>query len=127
MTQSTDDRGCLGGVKVLVVEDDPFLLMDLESTLARAGAQVVGLCRTLEDALRCSEPADFSVAVLDFRLDGETASPVARRLAAQGVPFLFYTGARHEPALREWRDCAIVEKPSPPRALISAIRALLRR
>ena len=125
MTQSTNDFRCLGGIRVLVVEDDPFLLMDFESTLADAGATVVGLCRTLEDALTCSDRADFSVAVLDFRLDGETASPVARRLADQGVPFLFYTGARHEPALREWRGCTIVEKPSPPRALISAIKALL--
>ena len=128
MTRSADDGGCLGGVRVLVVEDDPLLLMDLESTLAGAGAHVVGLCRTLDDALRCSDPADFSVAVLDFRLGAETVSPVARRLVDQGVPFVFYTGqARHEPGLREWKDCAIVEKPSPPRTLISAIKALLQR
>jgi len=128
MTQSTDDRECLGGVRVLVVEDDPFLLMDLESTLVGAGAVVVGLCRTLEEALRCSDPADFSVAVLDFRLGAETASPVARRLVEQGVPFVFYTGqARHEPSLAEWADCSIVEKPSSPRTLISAVRAVLAR
>ena len=128
MTQSVDDGGCLGGIRVLIVEDDPFLLIDLESALAAAGADVVGLCQTLEDALRCSDPADFSVAVLDFRLGADTVSPVARRLVDQGVPFVFYTGqARHEPGLGEWQDCSIVEKPSPPRALISAIKALLRR
>ncbi len=128
MMRSTDDCGSLHGVRVLVVEDDPVLLMDLQSTLAGAGADVVALCQTLEDALRRSDPADFSVAVLDFRLGAETASPVARRLVDQGVPFVFYTGqARHEPSLAEWADCSIVEKPSPPRALIAAVRAALAR
>ncbi len=126
MIQSRNEPECLGGVRVLVVEDDPFLLMDLESTLGGAGAVVVGLCRTLEEALRCSDPADFSVAVLDYRLGAETASPVARRLVDQGVPFLFYTGqARDEPGLGEWVDYSIVEKPSPPHALIAAVKALL--
>ncbi len=80
------------------------------------GAVVVGLRRTLEEALRRSDPADFSVAVLDFRLGTETVSPVARRLVDQGVPFLFYTGqAHHEPGLGERRDCFVgagYEKPS---------------
>jgi DNA-binding response OmpR family regulator len=127
MTQSNEHQESLGGVRVLVVEDDPFLLMDLESTLAGAGAVVVGLCQTLEDAMTCSDPADFSVAVLDYRLGDETASPVARRLVDQGVPFLFYTGqARHEPGLGEWVDYSIVEKPSPPKALIAAVKALVQ-
>jgi DNA-binding response OmpR family regulator len=126
MTQSKNGKRCLDGVRVLVVEDDPLLLLDLELTLAGAGAEVVGLCQTLQEALRRSNPIDFSVAVLDFRLGAETASPVARRLADNGVPFVIYTGqARDEPSLAEWRHCSIVEKPSPPHALISALKAVL--
>ncbi len=126
MTQSKNETRCLDGVRVLVVEDDPLLLLDLEQTLAGAGAEVVGLCQTLQEALRRSDPIDFSVAVLDFRLGAETASPVARRLEDLGVPFVFYTGqARLEPSLAEWRHCSIVEKPSPPQTLISALRAVL--
>ncbi len=87
---------------------------------------VVGLCQTLDEALRRSNPVDFAVAVLDFRLGEETASPVARRLEDQGVPFVFYTGqARQEASLTEWRHCPIVEKPSPPHALVSAVKAAL--
>jgi len=128
MTQSTNGKRCLDGVRVLVVEDDPLLLLDLELTLAGAGAKVVGLCQTLQEALRRSNPIDFSVAVLDFRLGAETASPVARRLADNGVPFVIYTGqARHDPSLAEWRHCAIVEKSSPPHVLISALKAVLPR
>ena len=97
---------CLDGVRVLIVEDDPLLLLDLELTLSGAGAVVVGLCQTLDEALRRSHPVDFAVAVLDFRLGEETASPVARRLEDEGVPFVFYTG---RPATsRAWPNGGIV-------------------
>ena len=126
MTESKNGGKCLDGVRVLIVEDDPLLLLELELTLAGAGAVVVGLCQTLDEALRRASPMDFEVAVLDFRLGQETASPVARRLEDQGVPFVFYTGqARHEPSLAEWRHCPIVEKPSPPQAIIRAVKAAL--
>jgi DNA-binding NtrC family response regulator len=126
MTESKNGGKSLNGVRVLIVEDDPLLLLDLESTLSSAGAVVVGLCQTLDEALRRSEPTDFAVAVLDFRLGDETASPVARRLEDRGVPFVFYTGqARHEPSLAEWRHRPIVEKPSPPHALVCAVKEAL--
>ncbi len=116
----------LVGVRVLVVEDDPFLLMDLETVLSDAGAIVVGLCRTLTEALARADEADFSVAVLDFRLGSETVSPVARQLESRGVPFILYTAqARQEPGMTEWRHRAILEKPSPPKALLSAVREAL--
>ena len=83
--------GSLSGVRVLIVEDDPLLLMDLESTLMDAGAVVAGLCQTLDEALSRLEVNDFSVAVLDFRLGSETVSPVARKLANRDVPFVLYT------------------------------------
>jgi DNA-binding response OmpR family regulator len=116
----------LRGVKVLIVEDDPLLLMDVESTLAEAGAEVVGCCQTVDEALRHADPVDFAVAVLDFRLGDETASPIARRLEERGVPFVFYTGrARDELILAEWRHCHILEKPSPPCELIRAVKSVL--
>ena len=128
MTQAKNGGKTLEGVRVLVVEDDPLLLLDLELTLSGAGAVVVGLCQTLDEALRRSNPIDFAVAVLDFRLGEEIASPVARRLEDHGVPFVFYTGhARQEASLAEWRHCPIVEKPSPPHALIGAVKAALPR
>jgi DNA-binding response OmpR family regulator len=127
MTQTENGSQSLAGVRVLIVEDDPLLLLDLELTLSGAGAEVVGLCQTLQEALRRSDPVDFSVAVLDFRLGSENISPVARRLASQGVPFVFYTGQPpQDSSLAEWRHCSIVEKPSPPHAVISAVKGVLR-
>lgn len=127
MVQSTRDSHALSGVRVLVVEDDPLTAMDLEDSLAEAGAAVVGLCRSVEDAMARTAVDDFAVAVLDFSLGSDTASPVARRLARRGVPFVLYTGkSSRDPSLADWA-CPIVEKPASPRTLVSALRTALSR
>jgi DNA-binding response OmpR family regulator len=124
----TNGHDPLSGVRVLIVEDDPLLAIDLESTLVEAGAVVVDLCQSLEQAMRRAGAADFAVAVLDFGLGTETVSPVARRLVDQAVPFVLYTGkSRHEPSLAEWRDYSIVEKPASTRVLVTAVRTALSR
>jgi len=121
------DSHSLSGVRVLIVEDDPLMAMDLEDSLAEAGAAVVGLCRSVEDAMARAAVGDFAVAVLDFSLGSDTASPVARRLARGGVPFVLYTGKSiRDPSLGEWA-CPIVEKPASPQKLVSALRAALAR
>ena len=40
-----NDGNPLSGVRVLVVEDNSLLAMDLKDTLADAGAVVVGVCQ----------------------------------------------------------------------------------
>ena len=126
MRKATGDHDDLNGVRVLLVEDDPVLLMDLELMLAEAGAVVVGLCQTLDDALVRSDTVDFTVAVLDYRLGAQTVSPLARRLLRNGVPFILYTGqGRGDGSIGELSQCPIVEKPATSRTLISALRAVL--
>ncbi len=126
MTQATGDHQDLNGVRVLVVEDDPVLLMDLDFMLAGAGAEVVGLCQTLEEAIARSHTVDFAVAVLDYKLGPETVSPLARQLLDWGVPFILCTGqARSDLGIAEWCRCPIVEKPATPSALVTAVRAAL--
>jgi DNA-binding response OmpR family regulator len=128
MIQSMNDNNPLSGVRVLVVEDDWLLAMDLEETLVEAGAVVVGVCQTLDAAMARANDDDFAVAVLDFSLGPDTASPLARRLVRRGLPFVLYTGkSRSEPSLAEWRDRPIVEKPAPSRVLVSALRTALSR
>jgi DNA-binding NtrC family response regulator len=120
--------GSLLGVRILIVEDDFFIAMELESILSDAGGQVVKLCRTLTDAVASAAAEDFSVAILDFQMGEETTVDVAELLAGRHVPFAFYTGqADAEPLSSRWPDCKVVSKPARPRALISAIADLTRR
>lgn len=98
----------LKGVRVLVVEDDTFILMDLESLLAEAGAEMAGLCRSAEEALPIVARQELDVAILDFGLEDGTAAPVARSLLSHGKPFCFYTGqVANDPRLAAWRNSKI--------------------
>ena len=71
----------LRGCRVLVVEDEFFLALDLESELRARGADVVGLIGDLPQAKRCIEQLTFDVAVININLRGEDAYPVADELA----------------------------------------------
>jgi two-component SAPR family response regulator len=73
-------RKALKGVRLLVVEDDAILLMELEEILQEAGAEIVGRCRTVTNALASVEKDAISAAVLDVRIGNVTIAPVARQL-----------------------------------------------
>jgi DNA-binding response OmpR family regulator len=117
----------LRGARLLVVEDDPILLMDLVAILSNAGAEIAGSCCTVASAIETLDTGNVSAAVLDVRLAHETSAPVARQLDKHGIPFMFYTGQMHdEPDLETWRDRTIISKPAQAKTIVSAVAALLR-
>lgn len=118
----------LEGVRVLVVEDDTFILMDLEALLTEAGAEVAGPCRSVEEALPIVEREELDVALLDFGLGDGTAAPIAHSLIAHGKPFCFYTGqVANDPRLAAWRDYKIIQKPAQPKTITAVLLSLLPR
>ena len=117
----------LNGVQLLIVEDDFLLLMDLEEVLLAAGAVRVQACRTIEEALLVAEKEEISAAILDVRIGAESIAPVARKLAARGTPFVFYTGQLgNDPMMEEWPGCRTLSKPALPQMIVNAVAELLR-
>ena len=129
MTDLSTRRGPFGeplkGARVLVVEDDFIILMELEAILGEAGAETAG-CQTVKDAIALAERNGLAAAVLDIELGRETVAPVGRELARRGIPFVFYTGQSNNDAMRaEWPDRRFVPKPAQPRAIVKAVADLL--
>lgn len=117
----------LQGARVLIVEDDVLLLMELESILVDAGAEIAGSCRTVQAGLAAANDS-VAAAVLDVRVGPDSIAPVARQLASQGTPFVFYTGqVRSDPELAEWPGCTVLTKPARAGTIVSAVADLLRR
>jgi light-regulated signal transduction histidine kinase (bacteriophytochrome) len=85
------DAAALSGA-VLVVEDNMIIALEAEEILASLGAKAVDMAGSVHDALRQIEAAKPSFALLDVNLGSETSLPVAMRLSALGVPFVFATG-----------------------------------
>jgi DNA-binding response OmpR family regulator len=83
--------GALAGKRVLVVEDEMLLALDLEEGLREAGCEVVGPAGNLRMALALARSEILDAAILDVNLAGETVFPVAQILADSDVPFVFAT------------------------------------
>lgn len=84
----------LSGKRLLVVEDEAFIALMLEQLLEGFGCNVVGVAGTLSRGLALVDDESLPIdgAVLDINLGGEKVFPVAERLIARGVPFIFCTG-----------------------------------
>ncbi|MBA2936030.1 GAF domain-containing protein [Sphingomonas sp. CGMCC 1.13654] len=97
---------------VLLVEDSLIIAMDAEDILTRLGAESVATASTVPvamDELRRFQP---TLAILDINLGSETSMPIADRLKAMGVPYLFATGYGEQARLPEAHaDAPVLQKP----------------
>ena len=117
----------LTGKRVLVVEDEALASMLVEDELRDAGAEVLGPAPTVDHALQLIEAAadgGLGAAVLDINLDGQHVGPVADRLAALGVPFLFATGYGENCDTGGHGAAPILSKPFSPDRLVVIVEAL---
>jgi DNA-binding response OmpR family regulator len=102
----------LARCRILVVEDEALIAMDLEWTLRERGCEVVGPVATLADAVHAAateHPLDG--AILDVNLGHERVFPVADVLADRGVPFMFLTGYEREILPARHRGRTVLAKP----------------
>ena len=113
----------LQGERLLIVEDEPLIAMDLQATFEREGARVV-LAHTMPEALRYADSAALSAGVLDFRVGSNDADPVCEALIRREVPFIFFTGL--SAALpKRWAAMPIVPKPASPETIIGVLKFVL--
>ena len=102
----------LFGKTVMVVEDEAILALDLSLTIEDAGARVVGPIHRLEHALQRRTLQDLDAAVLDVDVNGQEVFPLADRLTAAGIPFVFHTGRRETDVLsKSYGQIRVLRKP----------------
>jgi len=86
-------RGELGGLRILVVEDNFLVAENLRELLSERGCDVIGPAPRVEVALGLlAANSRVDGAMLDINLGGENCFPVAAALQERAVPFLFLTG-----------------------------------
>jgi len=103
--------------RVLVVEDEALVAMELTRVLTKAGAQVVGPAGNIEEALDLVANTPIDRAVLDINLGGRMVTPVAKALAARAIPFVYLTGYQ-EPGVD---DGPVLRKPASLELLLGAL------
>ncbi len=98
----------------LILEDEPFIAMDLQLAFEDAGctAQTAISC---EEAFEVVDAGPISGAVLDVNLGrGETCEAIAVELSRRAIPFVLHTGDLDRAGeFIRGLDAPVVSKPRP--------------
>ncbi|MFZ6761570.1 response regulator [Pseudoroseomonas sp. WGS1072] len=111
-----------GTWRVLLVEDDPLILMDSEDMLSALGCRVVGV-RDAPSALREMERQEFDLLFTDIGLPGMSGPELARlaRGRRPGLRIIFASGYGAA-AAAEMPDALALTKPYGLRELEAVLR-----
>lgn len=125
LLQSPSDEPRLKGKRVIIIEDEPLVGMDLESMLSDAGCEVVGSAGTLERAEALVDEPDCDAALLDANLAGHPVDDLAAKLTQRNIPFAFVTGYGREALPHGFRDGLILKKPFSREELLAVVELLV--
>ena len=114
----------LAGRRVLVVEDEALIAMDIEDALRALGCEVVGPTGMLAAALQLASGETLDAAILDVSIHGGKVFAVAERLMARGVPFILASGYSDWALPEPLRDRPRLTKPFTPAQLEEQMRLL---
>jgi CheY-like chemotaxis protein len=114
----------LYGRRIIIVEDEPLVAMDLESMLVAAGGDVIGSAGTLDAARLLIAQARCDAALLDVNLAGQPVDELAAALTQRNVPFAFVTGYGREGIPHGFRDAVLLKKPFSQDQLLAVMDLL---
>lgn len=113
--------------KILLLEDQPFIAVDVEMLLSEHGYEHVtfSTCESAMEWLNSNTPL---TAIVDPRLSDGLCGAVVRELVERGAPFVVYSGETEfpneiEPAFSKGER---LSKPCAPEVLLAAIERALK-
>ncbi|MBO9124069.1 MULTISPECIES: response regulator [unclassified Rhizobium] len=111
---------------VLVLENEPFIALDMEDMLRGYGASSVTSFDTQAEALIWLASNKPQVAVVDPRLNDGLCIDVVAALSDANVPFVVYSGAEVDDEARHAFDKGMwLGKPAVPELLEETLARLL--
>ena len=112
----------LEGRSILIVEDEPLIVMDMTNALEHTGAALT-TTNTLKHALLLVEHDGLAGAILDHSLGDGNSSALCARLTERGIPFLIYSGLQHLDG--DCKDAPHLAKPASHEALVAAVEGMV--
>lgn len=118
----TEPDGYLRGLQVLVVEDEPFIALDLAFGVEEAGGTALGPASSLAQALALIEAVRPDAAIVDVDLPDGDIGPVLDVLCDE-VPVVVHTGVGLPERLRRAHpEVQVCIKPTSPAELAKRLR-----
>jgi DNA-binding response OmpR family regulator len=115
-------RPSLDGRSILIVEDEPLIVMDITQSFDGTGAALT-TTNKLRHALTLAEHDGLSGAILDHALGNDDSSLLYARLKERGIPFIIYSGIYTASGVCE--GALHVGKPAAPGLLVAAMESLV--
>jgi PAS domain S-box-containing protein len=118
--------------KLLIVEDEPIVALDLQQEVEQLGCEVVGVAESADEALAAAEICRPDLALMDVRIVGSMDGIQAARLlrSAYQVPVVFLTSYSDEGTIkRAAREMpyGYLTKPFQSRQLNATLRVALQK
>ncbi len=115
----------LGGLRLLVLEDEFLIAMDVEELCRDHGAADVVVCKSLREARAVTTP--YHAAIVDLVLHRESTLPFAEELRSRDIPFIFASGYTDRSDVAEaFPEIAMVSKPYRGDDIIDALEKALQ-
>ena len=118
-----DARLC--NVRLLVVEDNSVIGMELVEEIREFGGEAVGPVSTVRQARDLAGRERLDGVLLDVSVDDGSAACLAVELIAKGLPVLVVTGFSHDALPDGLVGFSYLEKPFSHDHLLTAIQALI--
>ncbi|CAN7384515.1 response regulator [Bosea sp. LjRoot9] len=111
---------------ILIVDDEPFIALDLALAVEDAGCLVVGPAGSVREALSLLASSRVTAAILDVNLSDGDVTPVVDILVARGIPLIFQTGVGLPPSLKaRYPDLLVYAKPVMSERLVDMLIGLI--
>jgi DNA-binding NarL/FixJ family response regulator len=121
-----DQSNVLAGKRVLIAEDEPLIAFDHKGVLSEAGAEIVGTCTTVAQAIQCLDRARVDVAVVDYLLADRNSEPLQAALKQRHIPFVVVSSYPRA-LVRTEEGQHVLRKPVLPKDLRGSVAAACRR
>lgn len=114
-------------LKIMIVEDEALLALELEEEVEAAGHSVIGQAMSEKQAMAILERQVPEFAFVDVHLtDGPTGIDVGRHLAERGIPYVFVTGNLKRVPDDFVGAIGVIEKPYTMNGLQNALSYIAR-
>jgi CheY-like chemotaxis protein len=111
---------------ILIVEDEPYIALELQLSVEDAGGEVVGPVGTTIDALILLETCMVAAAILDVQLRDRDVTPVAEALSGRNVPMVFHTAQTLPPHLEvSYPHVAVYRMPVAAQVLLTCLAEMI--
>lgn len=114
-------------MRMLIVEDEVFISMDLELQLTELGHEVLGIAASKDAAIETARTTKPDLALVDLHLAGPSSGLEAAKImrAELNIPSILVSGSLHEllnDDLEKIAPVALLAKPFSPTKLAETLR-----